>query len=97
MVKQQIHVLVLANVHLILITLFAINSLYVYKMDLRKYTHPLALQYKLLQGQSEKYNPSAIIREIYALPFHIHCDNIKKNNIDGTNAISNRDIAFYPQ
>ena len=64
-------------------------------MDLRKYLHPLETQYKLIQQKAEKYYSTAIIREIYALPYHIH--NIRKHNLDKNNPISNRDMAFYPQ
>ena len=78
-----------------MITLFAINSTYVYKMSLRQYNHPLELQHKLIQQKAEKYYSTALIREIYALPYHLH--NIRKYNLDKNGSTSNRDMNMYPQ
>ena len=88
-------ILTLVNLHLILITLFALNSTYVYKMSLRQYNHPLDLQHKLIQKKAEKYYSTALIREIYALPYHLY--NIRKHNLDKNGPTSNRDMSMYPQ
>ena len=68
----------IVNLHIILITFFAINCIYVYKMDIRKYQHSIEQQKLLIKQQADKYYSRAIIRQIHALPFHVH--NIKKHN-----------------
>ena len=94
----------LVNLHIILITFFAINCTCVYKMDIRKYQHSIEQQKILIKQQADKYYSTAIIREIHALPFHVH--NIKKHNIDHTSnpnlnpkakGVSNRERVIYPQ
>ena len=96
----------IVNLHIILITFFAINCIYVYKMDIRKYQHSIEQQKTLIKQQADKYYSTAIIREIYALPFHVH--NIKKHNLERTpnpnpnhnpkvKGVSNRERVIYPQ
>ena len=51
-------------------------------MDIRKYQHSIEQQKILIKQQADKYYSTAIIREIHALPFHVH--NIKKHNLDHT-------------
>ena len=64
-------------------------------MSIRQYNHPLELQHKLIQNKAEKYYSTALIREIYALPYHPH--NIRKYNLDKNGSTSNRDMNMYPQ
>ena len=64
-------------------------------MSLRQYNHPLELQNKLIQQKAEKYYSTALIREIYALPYHLH--NIRKYSLDKNGPTSHRDMNMYPQ
>ena len=94
-VPRPTGILTLANLHLNLLTLFAINSTYVYKMSLRQYNHPVEVQNQLINKKAEKYYSTALIREIYALPYHLH--NIRKYNLEKNGPTSNRDMSMYPQ
>ncbi len=60
-------------------------------MSLRQYNHPVEVlvHNKLINKKAEKYYSTALIREIDALPYHLH--NIRKYNLDKNGPTSNRD------
>ena len=62
---------------------------------MRWFSYTVEVQNKLINKKAEKYYSTALIREIYALPYHLH--NIRKYNLDNNGPTSNRDMSMYPQ